>query len=98
MYVGMRRGEDALSVLKEIPFEGPQTVGPELQGQVHYWRGQAFRALGDAASAVVEENVAQELLQDLQMSLPERYQAGFAARRDIPLSSHQAVRTERIVR
>jgi hypothetical protein len=69
----------------EVPEDGDQTLGPELQGQVHYWRSQALGGAGDAGRASAELATARKLLDGVRAALPDRLRGGYAARPDISL-------------
>jgi len=83
---GSRKFDDSLEALNEIGADSVErAVGPELQAQVHYWRGRALAARGDQAGAQSEENLARTLIETLRRSLPEQYHRHFASRPDIRL-------------
>ena len=77
---------DAFTMLKEVPADGEQVLGPETQAQVHYWRSIAYKGLGRATDAAAEIAEARKLVERARAALPERFRGGFAARPDIGLS------------
>jgi tetratricopeptide (TPR) repeat protein len=81
--VSQRQFAAAADRLRNIPADGERALGPELQAQVHYWRSQALKGIGDVAGSNRDEEAARRFLRDLTTSLPERYRAGFAARADL---------------
>ena len=96
--VAQRRFNEALALLKDIPPDGDRALGPELQAQVHYWRGQALAGRGDRAAADAQNASARQLLEQLRTSLPEAARAAFTARRTIAPILDAAVRETAQVR
>jgi tetratricopeptide (TPR) repeat protein/TolB-like protein len=80
-----QRGQykDALDALAHIPIEGEPTIGPELQAQVHYWRGLAMANTGNRAGADAEAATAKALVHEIQESIPAPLRGDFASRREI---------------
>ena len=72
----------AVQALAPLPPGGAETIGPELQGLAHYWRGMALSRGGDAAAGATEIETGRRLLGTLQSRLPDRGRA-FAGRPDI---------------
>ncbi|HWN87003.1 MAG TPA: protein kinase [Vicinamibacterales bacterium] len=58
-------------------------IGPELEAQVHAWRGAAHAALGMTAAAVRERRDAARLRDTLQQAVPEELRERFLSRPDI---------------
>jgi tetratricopeptide (TPR) repeat protein len=81
--VGLRRFDDAMEALRDIPADGNQAIGPELQAQVHYWRGRALLGRGDRAGAQAEAAATRQLIEALRAALPTSDRDRFASRRDI---------------
>jgi len=79
------RFEDALQILRDIPADGDRALGPEVQSQVHFWRGRALAGVGNAEAARKEGDVARRLANDLRTSLPDAARRQFAARPDFRL-------------
>lgn len=80
--VSSRRPEDATKVLSAIRVE---VLGPELQAQVHYWRGRAAALSGTAASAEDELEQARRLVVDLRERIPAESRQAFSQRQEIRL-------------
>ena len=83
LYVSQRRFDDAIRTLNDVPADAGRTLSPELEAQVHYWRGQADYGKADRANAQGETGVARKLIEGLRQSLPVTYRVGFASRPDI---------------
>jgi tetratricopeptide (TPR) repeat protein len=81
--IGQRQYGQALEVLDGLSFGKDATIGPELQAQVHYWRGRALAARGNNREAEPERAQARALVEKLRQSLPDRYHASYTARADI---------------
>jgi tetratricopeptide (TPR) repeat protein/predicted Ser/Thr protein kinase len=81
--VSQRQFAAAADRLRNIPADGERALGPELQAQVHYWRSQALKGIGEVAGSKRDEEAARRFLRDLTTSLPEKYRPGFAARADL---------------
>jgi tetratricopeptide (TPR) repeat protein len=81
--VGLRRYDDALLTLRDIPADRDRIIGPELQAHVHYWRSRALTGRGDAAAARSERDLARRLIEQILTALPEAYRDSFASRPDI---------------
>lgn len=77
------RADEALALLRDLPPDGEQAIGPELQAQIHYWRGRAHARRGDAAAARLELETARRLIEQVRTALPETYRNPFASRPDI---------------
>jgi tetratricopeptide (TPR) repeat protein len=78
--LSMRQGAEALATLSEIPIGAGQTVGKEVQAQIHYWRSRALSARGERRDAEADSARARTLIQELQVSVPPAYRDGFSAR------------------
>ena len=81
--VGRGRFDDALEALRDIPADGARALGPELQAQVHYWRGRARLGQGNRAAAQAEASASRQLIEALQAALPAADRDRFASRPDI---------------
>jgi tetratricopeptide (TPR) repeat protein len=73
---------DAIATIDRIPIDPARVMGPELQAQVHYWRGRALLA-GDHASGASEIAKARKIVTDLQASLAGEAGRHFGARTHI---------------
>jgi tetratricopeptide (TPR) repeat protein len=60
-----------------------ETIGPELQAQVHHWRGESAAALGDAGAAQADRREAARILEQLREGVPEALRPRFLSRPDI---------------
>ena len=78
--VDERRGDEAVRALTDVRVD---TLGPELQAQVHYWRARASALLGRIATGESGEREARRLLTELRESVPAGNREGFARRLDI---------------
>jgi len=78
--VGAGQASSALAVLEDVDLD---TIGPELQAQVHAWRGAALAALGMADAAQRERQEAARLREALQQVVPEELRERFLSRPDI---------------
>ena len=65
--VQRRAYQDALAMLREVPEDGDQTLGPELQGKSTHWRSQALGGAGDAGRASAELATARKLLDGIRL-------------------------------
>ena len=83
--VAALKPDAAVNTLIAIPTDRENTLGLELQAQVHHWRSVAMKARGDGQGAQSEETIARGLLQTLRGSLPEPDRDGFMARPSIHL-------------
>jgi tetratricopeptide (TPR) repeat protein len=81
--VGLGRFDDALETLRDISADGARALGPELQAQVHYWRGRALLGQGDRAAAQAEASASRQLIESLRAALPAADRDRFALRPDI---------------
>lgn len=77
------RPDGALAVLRDVGPDAEQSIGPELQAQVHYWRSEAFRARGDAITAHAQAQTARQILEGVRQSVPEPMRGRFVRRTDI---------------
>ena len=75
--LAQRRPAEALDTLRDIPTD------PELQAQVHYWRGRALAAQGDRPGARAEQIRARQLVEMMRASLPDAYRVSFVTRTHI---------------
>ena len=69
--------------LVAVTFGDASGIGPELEAQVHAWRGAAHAALGMTAAAVRERRDAARLRDTLQQAVPEELRERFLSRPDI---------------
>ena len=79
-----RRDSEAVATLDQVA-SGGDRIGPELQAEMHYWRGRALAARGDRAAADSEIALARKLAQELRASLPEQQRDRFVSRTTIRL-------------
>jgi hypothetical protein len=80
---GERRYPEAVAALNGLPPESGRTISPELEAQIHYWRGQAAGSSGDLRTAQAESERAVAQVKQVQASMPETDAQRFAARTDI---------------
>jgi hypothetical protein len=59
-----------------------EPLGPELQAQVHFWRGQAAAALGTGDGGQHDRQEARRLLGTVQEAVPADLRARFLSRPD----------------
>jgi len=78
--VDERRDDEAARALADVRVD---TLGPELQAQVHYWRGRASALRGGISTGESGEREARRLLTELRESVPAGNREGFARRLDI---------------
>jgi FimV-like protein len=76
-----RRHEDAVSFLGQIKDDGEVAIGPELQAEVHYWRGRSRVALGQNADG--ETAAARKLIEGMAATLSESGRSKFLSRPEI---------------
>jgi tetratricopeptide (TPR) repeat protein len=74
-------GPGAVKVLSSLPRD--EAIGPELNAQAHFWRGQALTRGGDGAAGQREVALARDLIEKFRMSLPEPDRKPFASRVEI---------------
>ena len=79
-----RQPQQAAAVLAGVRME---TIGPELQAQVHYWRAAAAAALGDDAGAQQGRREVARILAALEKDVPESLRPRFLLRPDVRLLS-----------
>ena len=79
------RFADALTTLRDVAADGDVAIGPELQGQVHYWRARALERHGDRDGAMREMDTARAMLERLRTMVPDRYRRSFDSRPDVRL-------------
>jgi tetratricopeptide (TPR) repeat protein len=80
-----KRPTEAMRTLAEIKPESEAALGPELSGQVHYWRSKALGDAGDSANAALEAGASHKLLDELLARVPEPNREALRARPDIRL-------------
>jgi hypothetical protein len=80
--VAQGRHLNAIATIDRIPIDPARVIGPELQAQVHYWRGRALLP-GDHASGASEIAKARKIVTDLQASLAGGAGRQFGARTQI---------------
>lgn len=79
------RFEDALQILRDIPADGDRALGPDVQSQVHFWRGRALAGIGNAEAAREEAETARRFANVMRLALPDDAREQFAARPDLRL-------------
>jgi len=75
-----RQPQAASSVLDSVRMDA---IGPELQAQVHHWRGAVATVLGNEAAAQQERSEVARILGALQEDVPETLRPRFLLRPDI---------------
>ena len=77
----LRAGEPA-EVATSLRGVAMNTLGPELQAQVHYWRAEAADRLGGGDAGRQDRQEAQRILAALEASVPSELRARFHSRAD----------------
>jgi hypothetical protein len=79
--VSRRAYARTLDVLNDVRSQGERTLNPELEAQVHYWRGRALGGLNQDPAA--EAAAARRLGEQARAAVSSEYRDKFAARPDI---------------
>jgi tetratricopeptide (TPR) repeat protein/TolB-like protein len=77
-----RRYREAITAFDGLPPGSGRTMTPELEAQIHYWRGRAAEGAGDPNTARAEAGKAVVMMKEVQASIPAHF-AGFTTRTDI---------------